>query len=599
MTPLPSIREPTIHPPPSDPVPPHRFTRLTARRVAIGYALFGVAWVGGTDLLIERLGLSPAALADVQLAKGWIFVLISAAAVYLAMRAEVRGERASAGQSARAALADNLPGLVYRCRNDPQWTMELVSRGARELTGHPPEDLLANRRIAFADLIHPDDRGRVWDQVQAALADRRAYRFTYRLRTASGEERWVLEQGQGIWRPDGELEALEGLITDFTEQQAVQDRLLQQIARLDALHDIDRAIAASHDLPLALATILDHAVAQLGVDAADVLLLDRPSGVLRVADSRGLHRRRRHLRVGEGLAGTAAADGRLVSVPDLADVADREPAPEALAAGFTAYVAAPLVTSRGVLGILELYRRAPLPRDPAWESYLRSLAGRAAVAADAAQLFEELRRSNVELALAYEQTIEGWSRALDLRDRETEGHTQRVTELTVRLARRMGVGGDELTHLRRGALLHDIGKMGVPDRILLKPDRLTEDEWQLMRRHPTYAYQLLSPIRHLRHAVDIPYCHHERWDGTGYPRGLAGEEIPLPARIFAVVDVWDALTSDRPYRPAWSREQALQHIRDGAGSHFDPRAVAEFAALEAEGGLSRAAPASRTAVDGE
>jgi len=187
-----------------------------------------------------------------------------------------------------------------------------------------------------------------------------------------------------------------------------------------------------------------------------------------------------------------------------------------------------------------------------------------------------LQRSNIQLSLAHDATIEGWSRALELRDRETQGHTQRVTDLTVRLARAAGMSEEELAHVRRGALLHDIGKMGIPDAILLKPDTLTEEEWVVMRQHPTQAYELLSPIAYLRPALAIPYCHHEKWDGSGYPRGLKGEEIPLAARLFAVVDVWDALRSDRPYRPAWPDDKALEYIRSQAGKHFDPQAVELF-----------------------
>lgn len=191
-------------------------------------------------------------------------------------------------------------------------------------------------------------------------------------------------------------------------------------------------------------------------------------------------------------------------------------------------------------------------------------------------LFEQLRAANAELRAAYDETIEGWSRALDLRDRETEGHSRRVTELTVRIAARMGFSDEELLHGRRGALLHDIGKMGIPDAILLKPGPLDEQEWAIMRTHPTLAVELLRPIAFLAPALDIPWCHHEKWDGTGYPRGLRGEEIPLAARIFAVVDVYDALTSDRPYRAAWSRERALAYIREQAGRHFDPHVVDVF-----------------------
>jgi len=178
--------------------------------------------------------------------------------------------------------------------------------------------------------------------------------------------------------------------------------------------------------------------------------------------------------------------------------------------------------------------------------------------------------------LAYDTTLEGWARALELRDEETEGHSQRVTEMTLRLARAMGISDAELAHVRHGVLLHDIGKMGIPDGILFKPGSLTEEEWEIMRRHPTYAYELLSPIRYLRPALDIPYSHHEKWDGTGYPEGLKGEQIPLAARIFAVVDVWDALRADRPYRPAWSEEEVIEYIREQAGKHFDPQVVEIF-----------------------
>ena len=189
---------------------------------------------------------------------------------------------------------------------------------------------------------------------------------------------------------------------------------------------------------------------------------------------------------------------------------------------------------------------------------------------------EHEQKAALELAFAYEATIEGWARALDLRDKETEGHSRRVTDLSVRLARAMRVSDADCVHIRRGALLHDIGKMGIPDSILLKPSRLNAEEWEIMSRHPQYASELLAPIAYLRPALDIPYCHHEKWDGSGYPRGLRGEDVPLAARIFAVVDIWDALRSDRPYRPAWSEQQAREHLASLAGTHLDPRVVDEF-----------------------
>jgi len=187
-----------------------------------------------------------------------------------------------------------------------------------------------------------------------------------------------------------------------------------------------------------------------------------------------------------------------------------------------------------------------------------------------------LEQAHLQLLAAYDATIEGWSRAMDLRDKETEGHTQRVTILSEKLARQAGIKDEDLIYIRRGALLHDIGKLGVPDSILLKSDKLTGEEWAIMRNHPQYAYDMIHPIEYLRPALDIPYCHHEKWDGSGYPRGLKGEEIPLAARIFAIIDVWDALTSDRPYRLAWDKEKTMKYINEQSGKHFDPHIVELF-----------------------
>ena len=205
----------------------------------------------------------------------------------------------------------------------------------------------------------------------------------------------------------------------------------------------------------------------------------------------------------------------------------------------------------------------------------------AAIAIDNATLFDDLQRSHIELTLAYDATLEGWARALDLKSEATGRHTERVTEITMRLARTMGVDERDQVHMRRGALLHDIGKIAIPDSILLKPGPLTSEEQETMRRHPVHAFKMLYPIAYLRPALDIPYCHHEHWDGDGYPRRLQGEQIPLAARIFAVVDVWDALSAtDRPYRQPLPRDEARAYIRSLAGNHLDPRVVEEFLKLE-------------------
>ncbi|MEK7310796.1 MAG: GAF domain-containing protein, partial [Chloroflexota bacterium] len=354
----------------------------------------------------------------------------------------------------------------------------------------------------------------------------------------------------------------------------------RRLERLQALRAIDSTITASLDIRITLNTVLDQTMAQLGVDAADVLLLRPHMQTLEYAAGRGFRTRaieRSALRMGEGLAGRAALERRHMSVANLGESGSVFKRSALLAEeGFVAHHAVPIIAKGGVKGVLEVFHRVPLAADHEWVEFIETLAGQAAIAIENGALFNDLQHSNVELALAYDTTLEGWSRALDLRDEETEGHTQRVTEMTLRLGRAMGLNENELVHMRRSALLHDIGKMGVPDSILRKPGPLSDEEWVIMRKHPAYAYNMLLPIAYLRPALDIPYSHHERWDGSGYPQGLKGLEIPLAARIFAVADVWDALRSDRPYRAAWPEAQVREYVINESGRLFDSQVVEVF-----------------------
>ncbi len=384
----------------------------------------------------------------------------------------------------------------------------------------------------------------------------------------------TLQPGPG--RPGG----LVAVNRNITERVLAEQRVEAQLKRLRALRTIDQAIASSFDLRVTLDVLLEQVMSQLNADGAVVLLLNQPLQRLEYAASRGFHSttfRNVQIPLGQGFAGRAALDRRLVHVPNLfesgGDLARNLLLEQER---FVTYFGIPLIVKGGVKGVLEVYHRRPFEPDTEWLEFLASLAGQAGIAVDNAQLFDGLQRSHHDLAIAYDATIEGWSRAMDLRDHETEGHTQTVTEVTVRLAIAAGLGNEALGHLRRGALLHDIGTLGIPDRVLFKPGPLSSDEWDLMRQHPQFAYDMLAAIPYLRPALDIPYCHHEKWDGSGYPRGLHGEHIPQAARLFAVVDVWDALRSDRPYRPAWSNDQVLEYLRAESGKHFDPQAVALF-----------------------
>jgi response regulator RpfG family c-di-GMP phosphodiesterase len=244
--------------------------------------------------------------------------------------------------------------------------------------------------------------------------------------------------------------------------------------------------------------------------------------------------------------------------------------------GFASYLCLPLLAKGLVKGVLEIFHRAELQLEPEDESFLEMVAGQAAIAIDNAELFEGLQSTNDELTLAYNDTLTGWARTLELRDRETAGEAQRLADMTVRLAQSLGSNENEMVLMYRGAILHDIGIMGIPDSILLKSGPLTEEEWTVVRKHPQFAHDLLSPINYLRSALDSPYCHHEKWDGSGYPRGLKDGQIPLSARIFAVVDVWDALHSDRPYRRSWTDAEAREFIQQQSGKHFDPAVVKAF-----------------------
>ena len=404
-----------------------------------------------------------------------------------------------------------------------------------------------------------------------------------RLELPNGEARDVLDSG-AVVTIGGRPHNL-GLLVDISERKRAEEQAQLQIQRLRSLRAIDVAISSSFNLNLTLDILLDHVITQLNVDAAAILLFDSSARGLEHGASRGFRTpdiRTARVRLGEGFAGKAVLERRIIHIPNLMENRDELPANFMLMLkeeGFVYYYCVPLIVKGEVKGALEIFHRSTLESDPEWLDFLETLAGQAAIAIEDSTLFENLQRSNQELFQAYDATIEGWSHALDLRDRETEGHTLRVTELTMELARQFGFSEEQLINIRWGALLHDIGKMGVPDSILLKPDKLTDEEWESMRKHPTFAIDMLSPIGYLKSSLDIPYCHHEKWDGTGYPRGLKGDVIPLAARLFAVVDVWDALRSDRPYRKGWSAEETIEFIRSQAGSHFDPKVVEHFLEL--------------------
>ena len=390
--------------------------------------------------------------------------------------------------------------------------------------------------------------------------------------------------------PDFFTEEHAKLLTAFTDQVSTALKNARQyeatqrrMERMQAMTQIDQAINASLDLNVSLEIVLIQAKDQLKADAVDILLVNNATRSLVFSKAKGFRTdkiRKSNFRLGTGLPGKAVLERTLIAIPDLNSASgsyfknllvERE--------GFVSYYCAPLITKGELKGVLEIYFRQPFQADQEWQGFLELLAQQTAIAINNAELLNSLRISNVELLNAYESTLKGWVDALDMRDHETEGHTQRVAELSLKLARRIGIKDTEIVNFQRGSLLHDIGKVAVSDTILNKPGPLTDEEWVIMRQHPQIAFQLLSKSKYLLPALDIPYCHHEKWDGSGYPRGLKGEAIPLAARIFAIVDMWDALISDRPYRKAWTQKKALEYIQEQSGIHFEPKVVSGFLAM--------------------
>lgn len=356
------------------------------------------------------------------------------------------------------------------------------------------------------------------------------------------------------------------------------EEALRRLIHLESLRAVDRAITGNQDLAVTFEIILNKVIQEENVHAAAVFLVQPETQYLRCVAYQGLQKRGMEgmLVHARGVLGRAVAENAALFLDRALLQEDQVMSKIISGEGFRCAFLFPMSSRGKVLGVLVVFSRFLLAPSPEWRDFFENLAGQGAIAVENAQLLENLSKNLVFMQVAYDATIEGWAKALELRDRETEGHSERVTALTLLVAQEMGISGEELTHIRWGALLHDIGKLGVPDSILLKPGPLTEEEWAIMRKHPLHAYEMLRNIPHLRKALDIPLYHHERFDGKGYPMGLEGTKIPLAARIFAVVDVYDALTSDRPYRKAWSKEKALKYIAEESGKAFDPEVVEVF-----------------------
>ncbi len=387
------------------------------------------------------------------------------------------------------------------------------------------------------------------------------------------------------------VQMLDDLERTVDEYMIVKQNRLEALTRIGSM--INSSLGRERVLEQVMSALIDLTHAERG------FLMSRESnGELKFEIARGMSNARLgedEFKVSMTIARRVAESGEPILTTNAQDDPRFENQFSVAAFKLRSILCVPLKVKGELIGVIYVDNKAHVGMFGEEDRELiKAFADQAAVAIDNARLFDELlaantelentnfklEAANLELKIAYDATLNGWVRALDLRDKETEGHTQRVTILTERLARMLGVVGDDLLDMTRGALLHDIGKMAISDLILRKEGPLTEAEREEMKKHPVYAYEMLSPIEFLRGAIDIPYCHHEKWDGTGYPRGLKGEQIPFAARIFPVVDVWDALTSDRPYRKSMPPDEVREIIKADAGTHFDPKIVEVFLQME-------------------
>ena len=454
---------------------------------------------------------------------------------------------------------------------DTTGKIEYVNPKFTQASGYSREEAAGhNPRLLKSDETSPEEYRQLW----ATILQGGTWRGEFHNRKKDGTLYWESASISPVLNESGRVAHFVAVKEDITERKISEEAMAHRLAELEAVAEISSELRKAQSRSEMMAVILGTLAELLKADGAAFAMRDTTSyeTVVESAIGRFTPAIDRRFATGEGISGQVILTGELylnnaaVDAPELALAQ--------LPRSISAVVCAPLIAQEERIGALWVGRTDAFSEHEA--KLIAAVADMAASAIKRATLTEQSQCDAHNLAQAYEQTIEGWSRALDLRDRETEGHSLRVTDMTLRLAKAAGLPEEDIAHVRRGALLHDIGKMGVPDSILLKPGPLTADELAVMRQHPLHAYNMLAPIAYLRPALEIPFSHHEKWDGTGYPNGLQGDQIPFSARLFAVVDVWDALTSDRPYRSAWSAERSLAYIHEQRNRHFDPQAVELF-----------------------
>ncbi|AFK07978.1 MAG: HD domain-containing protein [Thermotogae bacterium] len=551
-----------------------------ALKVALLYVVFGVIWILFSDMIVDLMFVEKDLVAHAQTYKGWAFVIFSGILFYFLIYREFSEKNKTQLELVKQKdLSDAVLDTVgvFVAVLDSEGVIVFTNETFEEILSLKSEDIIGKN---CSEVFASPDLANWIENTASKTLDREIENFYEAdLETSSTtlHIRWALSNLTS-WRGEHDYFVLTGV--DITQLVESERSATHRLANIRALHEIDMAVSYHLELEKMLDVFLERLISRLGVDGADVFLIDEERSVLRFAHGKGIVTGEmdfRELPMEGTIPSSVASSGKPYSGP--LDTSSNPECPRLknlIDMKVKDYHAVPLETRGKILGVLETFDMMQIHRDSEWNDFLQMLAAQASLAIDVALMIDNLKDSNRKIAEAYDQTLEVLVGTLEMRDMNTKKHSRRVADLTVWLAEKMGASEEEIENMYRGALLHDIGKISIPDSVLLKEGPLSEDEWKVMKTHPTTAYEVLSQVEYLRPSLDIPYCHHERWDGSGYPRGLKGEEIPLAARIFAVVDVYDALTSDRPYRKAWSKEKTVEYLLENSGKLFDPAVIEKF-----------------------